>query len=408
MENYCTIYSHEVYFDAITSEIQKIFPKGKITVSDEEERKILHISIKEGLFKPKKEFQISYRERMKPSYQILEIDSPLTQNLSGMLGYVSSLPEANAKIKELLLQKIQTLNSELAIISLGDLNDELKILTQNICQSYEGVIFSQPKTNISKSEVQHFLDKDLNLILDINGNSEIDHLEVKINSIYFDRNQAEITEDQKKRKVDNEAIIEVSNIKVNKNLPVVESEEDTSIRSPKEIAERVTLLAVTNMVAFGNISGEEALEYLDKYTLLEKATPKELDFLKNPTDDAKSYETWKCECIWVLMWVLEIIDNLGFPDHLADLNKIPPEKYPIGEGQDPNLFINAINTSRSKQEILDANDLYYRLDWACVDARIKGEEIREVHSGIVYERHYALNWLINYMNQDWDNVSCDT
>ncbi|WP_199912771.1 DUF4272 domain-containing protein [Aquimarina aquimarini] len=408
MENYCTIYSHEVYFDAITSEIQKIFPKGKITVSDKEERKILHISIKEGLFKPKKEFQISYRERMKPSYQILEIDSPLTQNLSGMLGYVSSFPEANTKIKELLLQKIQTLNSELAIISLGNLNDELTILTQNICQSYEGLIFSQPKTNISKSEVQHFLDKDLNLILDINGNSEIDHLEVKINSIYFDRDQTKITEDQKKRKVDNEAILEVSNIKINKNLPVVESEEDTSIRSPKEIAERVTLLAVTNMVAFGNISGEEALEYLDRYTLLEKATPKELDFLKNPTDDAKSYETWKCECIWVLMWALAIIENLGFPDHLADLNKIPSEKYPIGEGKDPNLFINAINTSRSKQEILDANDLYYRLDWACVDARIKGEEIKEVNPGIVYERHYALNWLINYMNQDWDNVSCDT
>jgi len=43
-----------------------------------------------------------------------------------------------------------------------------------------------------------------------------------------------------------------------------------------------------------------------------------------------------------------------------------------------------------------------------VDARINGRQITEIHPGVVYERHYALNWLINYMNQDWDDVSCDT
>ena len=48
------------------------------------------------------------------------------------------------------------------------------------------------------------------------------------------------------------------------------------------------------------------------------------------------------------------------------------------------------------------------MDWACVDARIKGVQITEIHSGVVYERHYALNWLINYRNQEWDDVSCDT
>lgn len=36
------------------------------------------------------------------------------------------------------------------------------------------------------------------------------------------------------------------------------------------------------------------------------------------------------------------------------------------------------------------NDLYYRLDWACVDARINGGDVSGVGSGLVYERHYAL------------------
>ncbi|WP_103069660.1 DUF4272 domain-containing protein [Aquimarina sediminis] len=408
MKNYCTIYSHELCFDNIIPEIQKVFPKSKVSTSKQDEQRVIQVAIKDGLFKPKKEFQISYRERSKPSYQISEIDSPLTQNLSGMSGFVSSLPAANEKIKGLLFQKIQTLNSEFPILSHGNLDDELRILTQNICQSCDGIVFTQPDTNISKSETQHFLDKDLNLILDTNGNSEIDNLDVKINAVYFDGEQKEPSEDQKKRKSKSEVFLKEHQIKINNNLPFTKSEKDISIRTPKEIAERVTLLATTNMVAFNNITGEQALEYLEKYNLLEKATPKEIDFLNNPTDETKSYETWKCECIWVLMWALEIVENLGFPDTLAALDKIPSEKYPIGKDIDPNLFINSIDSSRLKSEILDANDLYYRLDWASVDARVKGEEVHNMHPGVVYERHYALNWLIQYMDQDWDDISCDT
>lgn len=408
MENYCTIYSHELCFDNIIPEIEKVFPKGKVSVAKQDEQRIIQVSIKDGIFKSKKEFQISYRERTKPSYQISEIDSPLTQNLSGMSGFVDTLPAKDEKLKGLLVQKIQTLNSEFPILSKGNLDEELKILTQNICQSCDAIVFTQPDINISKSDTQHFLDKDLNLILDTNGNSEIDSLDIKINSVYFDENKAEVSEDQKNRKYKSESILKEHQIKLNTNLPYTKSEKDIVIRAPKEIAERVVLLATTNMVAFNGITGEQAIEYLKKYDFLEKATPKELYFLNNPTDESKSHETWKCECIWVLMWALGFIENLGFPNNLADLSNIPPEKYPIGENKDPNLFIKDIGTSRSGSEILNANDLYYRLDWACVDGRINGKEMDNAHPGVVYERHYALNWLINYMDQEWDDVSCDT
>ncbi len=64
---------------------------------------------------------------------------------------------------------------------------------------------------------------------------------------------------------------------------------------------------------------------------------------------------------------------------------------------------------RSTEAILDQLDLVYRMNWACVDARIKGEEPGgNLMPGVVYERHYALNWLINYQNQDWDYISTDT
>lgn len=147
---------------------------------------------------------------------------------------------------------------------------------------------------------------------------------------------------------------------------------------------------------------------LKQYNLWHLVTPDEKAFLENPTDQKKSQETWKCEGIWTLMWALKIVDDLGFPDTLANLNDIPFDKYPIDKDKDPNDFINAQNNVRDKSEILNANDLYYRMDWACVDARINNRAITQIHSGVVYERHYALNWLIKYMDSDWDDVTCDT
>ena len=47
------------------------------------------------------------------------------------------------------------------------------------------------------------------------------------------------------------------------------------------------------------------------------------------------------------------------------------------------------------------------MNWACVDARILGEEMNVVHPRVVYERQYALNWLIHYMDQNCDDVSCN-
>lgn len=57
---------------------------------------------------------------------------------------------------------------------------------------------------------------------------------------------------------------------------------------------------------------------------------------------------------------------------------------------------------------MDANDLYYRFHWICVDARLNGRDTGCLIGSVVYERHYALNWLIHYLGQEWDDVSCDT
>lgn len=210
------------------------------------------------------------------------------------------------------------------------------------------------------------------------------------------------------RKEQSEKILQKKGIKINYNLPHIESEEETTIRTPAEIAQRTVVLAILNFVAFNGLTGEEAIKYLKKYNLFQFITPDEDDFLQNPTEEKKNKESWKCEGIWTLLWALKIVDDLGDPDEMCNLNDVPADKYPINQDRDPNLFIRNNLQSRTKSEILDANDLYYRMNWACVDARINGHEVKYLNSGVVYERQYALNWLINYMDQDWDDISCDT
>lgn len=405
----CTIYSHSIGFEKITDILKKVFPKGSLTSVHKDGSQIAELETKGGLFSSAKKLVITYRQRNQPSYLLPKVDdSPLTENLKGLYGYVSSLPANNEKIKDLFLQKILTVNSEFSILQEQGELKELKTLIQTLAQEFDAILFVQPNTIISKSSEQHFLDKNLNLILDREGNSEVDTIDVKINSAYFDKEQVELTEDQMERKAKSERLLEQRNIKLNRNLPYIESDKETNIRTPKEIAQRVCVLAITNLVAFNNLTSEEAIDYLQKYEIWTFVTATEKDFLAHPTEEKKNHETWKCEGIWTLLWALKKVNDLGFPDTLCSLDAIPPNDYPVGPHKDPNDFIHSVTETRSKSEILDANDLYYRLDWACVDARIHHQSITAVHPGVVYERHYALNWLINYLGQEWDDVSCDT
>ena len=55
-----------------------------------------------------------------------------------------------------------------------------------------------------------------------------------------------------------------------------------------------------------------------------------------------------------------------------------------------------------------AGDRIYRYHWAVRDARIRGESVDGLDAGVVVERHYALNWLIGYLDQAWDDITTDT
>ncbi|RBQ09960.1 DUF4272 domain-containing protein [Pedobacter miscanthi] len=404
-----TFYSHYVGFDKIIDTLHELYPKALLTTRKDKESHYAELIIKGGLFSTDKKINISYRQKEKPSYVFSEEDSsPLAVNINGLYNYVSSLPTTKPEVKNLLLRKIETINCEFSIWQEEGDTKKLKPLIERLALAFDAIIFAQPDTPISRSDNQHFLDKYLNLILDTDGRCEVEKLDVQIESKYYDADQSKISAEQLERKAANEAFLINKKIKINSHLPCIESEAETTIRTPREIATRVCVLAVINFVAFEVISAENAIDYLKEYQLWDDTTPNEKNFLLNPTVEKRIAETWKSECIWTLFWALGKVDELGFPEELCNLNDIPPSEYPVGGDKDPNIFINAANNSKTVKELLDINDLYYRLDWACVDARLNGHAMETVQPGVVYERHYALNWLIRYADAEWDEVTCDT
>ena len=215
------------------------------------------------------------------------------------------------------------------------------------------------------------------------------------------------------RKEESIKILKTNNIKVFEGLPVIEKYEETKIRTKEEIVKRAIALCIVSVYAEGLCSRakvEENRELLSSLINNFKAemffTEKENQFLNNqsPTQEDAINFSWKYECCNVLLWALGYLDSLEIPNRFCDVTKtvrvfVKNQSYELFESK---------SRVRKKEEILDQADLIYRFNWACVDAKINNQTIDNLDSGVVFERHHTLNWLINYMDQDWDNVSTDT
>lgn len=215
------------------------------------------------------------------------------------------------------------------------------------------------------------------------------------------------TEEQIERRAKSEEYCKSNNIPVyaNPNSLFVETDERVSIRVQDEVVDRALALCYIGLKSEG--LEQKHLDQMDKdFDITAKLSPNEKAYAttNQPTEQQRINANWRYESLHVLLWALGYIDTLSYPDkmcNVADDVKIIYELKEKGFRQKAKL--------RSKQEILDQADLILRLDWACVSARVKGEQAPSgLDKSVVFERHHTLNWLINYMNQSWDDVTTDT
>lgn len=213
-------------------------------------------------------------------------------------------------------------------------------------------------------------------------------------------------EDSLRRKDKNEQFLNSIGVPVNKHLPYVEGENVTRLRTPQEVAKRAIVLYVIVLVANG-FDNKQFSDWLKKESLWESVSKSEKQFLESNNPDKSSIRnnSWRAESLWVLLWALSKIETLELPMDLCDpplVQSILPEFE-----CDCYAFIEKA-ALRSVSEILDATDLIYRIHWAVVEARLHNQEMPNgFDASVVYERHYALNWL-TYYAEDWDDITTDT
>jgi hypothetical protein len=295
-------------------------------------------------------------------------------------------------------------NSEIAFMAEPGIEDGFDTVLRRLVAELDGFVFAQPNKYFRKSNGHHFLDKDFKLILDTDGNCEVHALEVNVDAKYHDQPTAGYSDEQTARKAKSESFLEANGIKTNKNLPCIEAASEVEIRREKAVVDRAYALLV--IAAKGEGVEQDRLQKGIEEKRINSFTPREQAVLDSPTlsDRERAYATWRYESLYTLLWALGKFGELKYPSDICDVEAVVGDIFlPSREAFEASVKL------RSKAEILDELDKTYRMNWACVDARISGREVSGgIHPSIIFERHYALNWLTNYQNQDWDNVQTNT
>jgi hypothetical protein len=214
-----------------------------------------------------------------------------------------------------------------------------------------------------------------------------------------------VTKEQIARKERSINKLKLNNVPCIDHLPVIEDITKIEPRDKEDVVNRAISLCIVALKGEG-LEQEIVLEIVKEYAIKDYLSPAELRFIysENPSEQDRIQFGWRYECYWVMLWALGYIDELGYPDKICDVIKAVKLLH---DNKRDTFFKNS--NLRPLDQILDEADLIYRYHWAVVDARINNKEMPgQLDPGVVMERHHALNWLISYMDSEWDDVSTDT
>lgn len=402
MEN-CTIYSHYLAFDKVEKIVHEYLPKAKIVSNSRGKQKSLTATIKSGFFGKPKVLKINYRERETPSYTLSNIECGLTQNLVGMVNFIQSFPAENKTLQNKFVIKVMAANCEMAYMADPIMNEDFRLILRRIAVSLDAFIFAQPSATFDHSQSQHFVDKHFKLILDPTGASEIKDIDVTIESKYRDQDQSTVTASQHERKKGSEHFLSSRGIKINTLLPCSIDESQVKIRTKAELVYRAYALLV--IAARGEGVEKHILDHFMDTHNVPSLSPQETSIYHSEelSGSEKAYATWRYESLNVLLWAMGKND-LAYPSEICNVPAIVEKVFKSTREE----FTDSIKV-RSSSEILDELDKTYRMNWACVDARISNQQVGgELNPSVIYERHYALNWLTNHEDAKWDDVDVST
>ena len=201
------------------------------------------------------------------------------------------------------------------------------------------------------------------------------------------------------RKELSELLLHKRGIRINLQLPLIESEDEICLRSSDEVFERLLALSLLYAKAqpasaeTGSSAALAALSSQERACLDAGDTERCLHIAK--------------EALRFLAWCCGLQAQAGMPEPRKSDAELSALVQKIN--RNPELLRHDIRL-RSKSDILDWADLLYRLHWAVRHAHITGKPTPgRLDAHAVHEWHKVANWLIRFEEEDdWDRISTET
>jgi hypothetical protein len=182
---------------------------------------------------------------------------------------------------------------------------------------------------------------------------------------------------------------------------------EDKMRTAQEIASRALIVSVVTAVAYGD-PRDEVSQWLQTEGLWADVSPTERAFLETsaPEEKAIIFFSWGVERLVPLLWSIQKLPELQPLTCKCDTTAVQGAiVWPPASTGD---FIRCAQM-RPVAQIAEEYEKVYHSHWRVRDAQINGRPIpEELNAGVVYERHYAFNWIIGYFGQAWDDISTDT
>ena len=213
---------------------------------------------------------------------------------------------------------------------------------------------------------------------------------------------------QKKRREKNNKIVSKMKISVADKVMTRWNDDEVTLKDKETICKRMIACFYAVQIAcdIGQNNYEEGLNYFkpffEKFGVTDQLNSKEKRILDGTysTQDAIDMD-WAYEAFWALCWCLGFVRDISDASKICDCQKAIALIQGCGSVQD----LVKKGKLRSKEEILDMLDLYFRYNWAINDAKVNpNATIGKLNPSIVIERRRGLEWVVSEV-EDWYDLT---
>ena len=218
------------------------------------------------------------------------------------------------------------------------------------------------------------------------------------------------TRAQKARREKNNAYLRKQGITVPDKLISNRNDEETELLDAETICRRALAMFPVIQIACDIAKGnyKEGVEFflpiLEKFGVMDALNPKERRIIDGTYEMQDAIDMdWAYESFWALCWCLGLIGDREMIDgsEVCNCDKCISFVMKCDTIKD---FMKKCKL-RSKEEILDMLDLYYRCNWAIYEDRANSNGVSgNLNPSIVIERRRALEWVVTG-GDDWYELS---